>query len=296
MIPRSLGTHGGTFHADDVTACALLLLFDQIDRDKIFRTRDPKVLERCEYVCDVGGLYDPALKRFDHHQSDYTGKLSGAGMIWSYLLQKGIVDEATYKYFNEALIIGVDDIDNGRDFPKVGHCSFSQVVSNFVPAQYDVDEETQTQAFEEALTVVLGHVSRLLERFRYIQACKEKVVACMAGNPAALIFDEPLPWMDSFFSLGGEKHPALFVVMPSGSHWKLRGIPPDNEHKMAVRMLLPAQWAGLLDEELKKVSGIPGAIFCHKGRFISVWETKEDALRALAYTIATGGATERKKK
>jgi uncharacterized UPF0160 family protein len=91
--------------------------------------------------------------------------------------------------------------------------------------------------------------------------------------------------MDTFFDLGGERCRALFVIMPSGNHWKLRGIPPDNEKKMAVRMPLPAEWAGLLDDELKRVSGIPGAIFCHKGRFISVWETKEDALRALEYTI-----------
>ncbi len=285
MIPRSVGTHGGTFHADDVTACALLLLFDQIDRDKIVRTRNQEELDRCEFVCDVGGIYDPALKRFDHHQSDYTGKLSSAGMIWSYLLLRGIIDEATYNYFNQALITGVDDIDNGRDFPKIGHCSFSQVVSNFVPAMYDADEAAQAQAFKEALTFVLGHLTRLLERFRYIQGCRAKVAASMEGGPVALIFDEPLPWMDSFFDLGGEKHPALFVIMPSGTHWKLRGIPPDNEQKMAVRMQLPAEWAGLLDEELKKVSGIPGAIFCHKGRFISVWETKEDALRALAYVI-----------
>ena len=30
--PRSFGTHDGSFHADEVTACALLLLFDLIDR------------------------------------------------------------------------------------------------------------------------------------------------------------------------------------------------------------------------------------------------------------------------
>lgn len=285
MIPRSVGTHGGTFHADDVTACALLLLFDQIDRDKIVRTREPEELEKCEYVCDVGGIYDPSMKRFDHHQSDYTGRLSSAGMILSYLQVRGIIDDATYNYFNQSLVIGVDDIDNGRDFPKIGHCSFSQVVSNFVPATYDADETAQRKAFEEALTFVLGHLTRLLERFRYIQSCRAKVVAAMEGDPLALIFNEPLPWMDTFFDLGGERCKALFVIMPSGNHWKLRGIPPDNEKKMAVRMPLPAEWAGLLDDELKRVSGIPGAIFCHKGRFISVWETKEDAMRALEYTI-----------
>jgi uncharacterized UPF0160 family protein len=38
-IPRSVGTHDGTFHADEVTACALLLLFDLVDGNKIVRTR-----------------------------------------------------------------------------------------------------------------------------------------------------------------------------------------------------------------------------------------------------------------
>jgi uncharacterized UPF0160 family protein len=50
---------------------------------------------------------------------------------------------------------------------------------------------------------------------------------------------------------------------------------------MKVRRPLPLAWAGLLDTELKVVTGISGAIFCHKGRFISVWETREDALKAL---------------
>lgn len=59
LVPRSFGTHDGSFHADEVTACSLLLLFDLIDREKIKRTRDPEELARCDYVCDVGGIYDP---------------------------------------------------------------------------------------------------------------------------------------------------------------------------------------------------------------------------------------------
>ncbi|MBS3904681.1 MAG: MYG1 family protein [Simkania sp.] len=285
---RSFGTHDGSFHADEVTACALLLLFDQIDRDKIIRTRDADKLDRCEYVCDVGGIYNPTLKRFDHHQSDYQGSLSGAGMVWEYLKAQGIIEEPTYQYFNHSLLIGVDAIDNGRDFPLLGHCSFSQVVSNFVPAAYDVGPEVMEKAFQEALDFVLGHLKRLLERFSYIRSCREKVVQRMALDGAALIFDEAMPWMDSFFDLGGEEHPALFVIMPSGEHWKLRGIPPNNEQKMLVRMPLPEEWAGLINDELKRISGISGAIFCHKGRFISVWETKKDALEALDYTLNKG--------
>jgi len=96
----------------------------------------------------------------------------------------------------------------------------------------------------------------------------------MATTGNALIFEESIPWMENFFELGGEVHPAQFVIMPSGDHWKLRGIPPSLNERMKVRRPMPEAWAGLRDEELKKVSGVKGAIFCHKGRFISIWETK----------------------
>ncbi len=285
MMKRSVGTHDGTFHADEVTACAMLLVFGLIDRDKIIRTRDLNVLADCEYVCDVGGIYDPAHKRFDHHQSEYAGELSSAGMVWLYLKDQGIVDERTYDFFNSSLILGIDAHDNGRFTPAPGTCTFSLVVSNFVPAMYDAPKELQNKAFFEALSFVEGHLRRLLERYHYIQSCREKVRAAMKKNEKYLLFDEPMPWIESFFELGGETHPALFVVMPSGGHWKLRAIPPSLEERMKVRLPLPQEWAGLLDEDLKRVSGIDGAIFCHKGRFISVWETKEDAMSALEYTL-----------
>lgn len=58
---------------------------------------------------------------------------------------------------------------------------------------------------------------------------------------------------------------------------------------MKVRLPLPAEWAGLIEKELKEVSGITGAIFCHKGRFISIWKTKEDAFQALGTILTREG-------
>lgn len=278
---RSVGTHDGSFHADEVTACALLLFFDLIDREKIFRTRDLEKLKVCEYVCDVGGVYDPASKRFDHHQNDYRGELSSAGMIWLYFKEQGIVDQKLYDYYNRSLIAGVDAIDNGKMPHEEMFCTFSQIVTGFVPAEYDVPPVVQEKAFFEALDFVLGHLKRTYTRYMYILSCREKVAQSMSQNASYLDFEEAMPWMDSFFDLGGEEHPALFVVMPSSGHWKLRGIPPTLHERMKVRVPQPQEWAGLFEEDLKRVSGIPGAIFCHKGRFISVWETKGDALKAL---------------
>lgn len=287
--PRSFGTHNGTFHADEVTACALLLLFDLIDRDKIHRTREPSVLDRCEYVCDVGGIYNPAIKRFDHHQVDYKGSLSSAGMILKYLRQQDYLDEAMYEYLNRSLIMGVDAHDNGVAHLEYGFCSFSQVVSNFLPIQYQGDAEERDKAFRIALEFVLGHLQRLIERFNYACGCREKVRDAMAKDKYCLRFDESLPWLENFFELGGDLHPAIFVVMPSDGHWKLRAIPPSLNQRMKVRMPMPSQWAGLQDKDLQKISKIPGAIFCHKGRFISIWKTKDDAEKALKYILEQNG-------
>jgi uncharacterized UPF0160 family protein len=288
---RSFGTHSGTFHADEVTACALLCFFDLIDKDKIVRTRDLGLLKECEYVCDVGGVYSPEDKLFDHHQVDYRGELSSAGMILLYLRDQKFIQDFEYLFLNNALIQGIDAHDNGKDFQIPGVCSFSHVISNFMPIVHETDSESQDLAFQEALKFAIGHLERLWHRFQYVHSCKRMVAECMERYRNCLIFDRGIPWLENFFELGGANHPALFVVMPSGPHWKLRGIPPTYEDRMRVRLSLPKEWAGLLEESLKKVSGIPGAVFCHKGLFTSVWETKEDALKALEYVLKNAGRT-----
>lgn len=288
-LARSFGTHDGTFHADEVTACALLLLCGLIDVDKVVRTRTPELLQQCEIVCDVGGVYDPNRLLFDHHQADYQGSLSGAGMILLHLKDTGVLTQEEYRYLNSILIAGVDAHDNGKAPQLAGFTTFSNIVSNYGPVAYDASSEEQDAAFHEAVSFVLGHLRRLLERHRYVLSCRQAVKDCMQTDALCLVFDRGMPWLESFFDLGGGSHPALFVIMPSGHHWKLRAIPPTYEDRMKVRLPLPHEWAGLLDRELEQQSGIPGAIFCHKERFISVWETKDAALKALDYVLRKAG-------
>lgn len=279
--PRSFGTHDGTFHADEVTACALLLLFGLIDKDKIIRSRDSAILGQCEYVCDVGGVWDPEKKLFDHHQVDYQGSMSSAGMVLLYLKNQDIITSQAYEFFNHSLVLGVDAHDNGLEPLSPGYCSFSNLVSNFTPIQYDVDSGTQNEAFLKALDFVYHHLDRLWKRYIYMQSCRNLVSQTMNKKQKYLLFDQPVPWIDLFFEMNGLHHPALFVIMPAGVHWKLRAIPPTIEERMKVRVPLPKEWAGFSNRELQKITGILGAVFCHKGRFISVWETREDALKAL---------------
>lgn len=282
---RSCGTHNGTFHADEVTACALLLLFNLIDRDKIFRTRDLDLLDRCEYVCDVGGIYDPIQKRFDHHQKEYGGSLSSAGMILSYLAGTDRLAQNEADFLYNSMICGVDAIDNGYDPKLPGFCLFSDVIGNFAPINYDASQVEYDTAFFLAVDFTTGHLRRMLARFRYHESCKDQVKETMGQQSEWLLFTSSIPWMDSFFQLDGEHHPAKFIIMPVGNQWKLRGIPPNGEERMKVRVPLPEVWAGRSEQELKKITGIEGAVFCHKGRFISIWETKEAAMQALEQVL-----------
>ncbi len=67
----------------------------------LFRTRDKEILETCDIVVDVGGVFDPEKHRYDHHQRSFsesmsslkpgkkwTTKLSSAGLVYAYFGQK----------------------------------------------------------------------------------------------------------------------------------------------------------------------------------------------------------------
>lgn len=87
---KVIGTHSGTFHADEALATFLLRLLPEYKDAALVRSRDPKALDECTIVVDVGGVYDPDALRFDHHQRGFeenfgmgfVTKLSSAGLVY----------------------------------------------------------------------------------------------------------------------------------------------------------------------------------------------------------------------
>lgn len=67
-----IGTHDGTFHCDDVTACFMLKTLDRFKNHEIVRTRNPEILSKADVVVDVGGELDVDKLRLDHHQRSFT--------------------------------------------------------------------------------------------------------------------------------------------------------------------------------------------------------------------------------
>ncbi|KAJ9137799.1 Metal-dependent protein hydrolase [Coniochaeta hoffmannii] len=88
--PVTIGTHNGHFHADEALAVHMLRKhIPAYSSAKLIRTRDPAVLATCHTVVDVGGEYDPAKNRYDHHQRTFdtvfpgrATKLSSAGLVY----------------------------------------------------------------------------------------------------------------------------------------------------------------------------------------------------------------------
>ena len=73
---RSIGTHNGVFHCDEALACAILRSLPDFKESVIVRTRDPKLLEPCDVVVDVGGVFDHDKKRWFYRLSLTLGNWS----------------------------------------------------------------------------------------------------------------------------------------------------------------------------------------------------------------------------
>jgi uncharacterized UPF0160 family protein len=88
-------THNGSFHCDEAMACGLLRQLPQYHNAAVLRTRDPKQIDACDIVVDVGAVYDPEKLRYDHHQGSFHGtmttprksyhtRLSSAGLVYKH--------------------------------------------------------------------------------------------------------------------------------------------------------------------------------------------------------------------
>lgn len=92
---KVIGTHSGTFQADEALGVWLLRQTAEFRNAKVVRSRDSSVLSDLDIVIDVGGVYDHSNLRYDHHQRGYDerfddgkdgmprcSKLSASGLVY----------------------------------------------------------------------------------------------------------------------------------------------------------------------------------------------------------------------
>lgn len=291
-MPTHAATHSGPFHADDVLAWGLIQVF--VDRDAtLVRTRDAAVLAQADLVFDVGGVFDPSQGRFDHHQNTYTGPLSSAGMVLDWLEDTERVSAPLAARLRTRVCDYVDDVDNGRREPDPGVPCFASMVE-----AYNRGSEGMAgfdAAFRRAGQMAAHFVQGIADGYAEEDAARTVVRAAMADADArgsnTLFLDPYVRWKPAYFELGGETHPTEFVIAPGpDGSWRTLAIPP-RLGSFDQKRSLPEAWAGLVDDDLVAVCGVAGARFCHKNRFIMVFDTLEGLLEAMRVgDILTGAA------
>ena len=287
MTDKTIATHNGNFHADDVFSVAVFkLIFPSF---KLIRTRDLALIARADIVIDVGGEYDPATDRFDHHQRGGAGErengipFSSFGLIWQkYGLAACQGNQEVANAVDAGLVSAIDAIDCGHVEGIYEGISLSQTISMFNPTW---QEECH---FDSCFDEAVGFASRVLTRFIASAnggiSAKGIVAKAIdnAEDPRVIVLEKYTPWKTTVHNLSEE---ALYMVYPSpAGHWRIQTVPVEPG-SFEDRKSLPKSWAGLSDKALQEVTGIDDAMFCHNGLFIGGAESFESTMKMAAMAL-----------
>jgi len=291
MNDKTIATHNGNFHADDVFSIAALKnLFPSF---KLIRTRDLELIAKADIVIDVGGEYDSDTNRFDHHQRGGAGErengipYSSFGLVWQkYGLEICQDDQKVANAIDAGLVSTIDAIDCGYTEGSAEGItkgiSLSQTISMFNPTwQEDSDFDT---CFDEAVDFASRVLTRFIASANGGISAKAIVAKAIdnAEDPRVVVLEQYTPWKRTVHALSED---ALYMIYPAQSgEWRIQTVPVEPG-SFENRKSLPKQWAGLSNDELKEVTGLEDAMFCHNGLFIAGAQSFESTMKMAAIAL-----------
>lgn len=199
-MSKLIVTHNKTFHADEITAIALLKLFlnenivvNRVDHD----TKDFSVYDM---VIDIGKKFD-GKKHFDHHQ--YQGGKSSAGLIWDYL---GL--ERKYPKISK-LVDMIDKHDVG--IKKAAPFEFPSLIKSFNNSA--LTSQLQDRQFNLAVEFTITILNSMKEMENSIDKAKGiiKDSFYFNSNPSILELSEFTPHWTTF--INGKTMPHIKAVV-----------------------------------------------------------------------------------
>ena len=316
-----VGTHSGTFHADEALACYILTnLVPTYRNAHIVRSRNTEALEHCNIIVDVAGQYD-GKRYFDHHQRGFTEtfsstfatKLSSAGLIYKHF-GKGIIAHMLkvpethgnvsllYDKLYSDVIEPIDANDNGiSPFDSSQQPKFRYAALD-LPAQvshmnpwWNAPDHTDVELdrrFRMAMDLMGNVFKERLEYFVHAWLPARDVVknAFTSSSSPIITLSTFAPWKDHLYTLEKElNREVLYVLYPESNDaspkWRVQAVPTDAT-SFESRKALPEAWRGIRDEELSKVANIPGCVFVHHAGFIGGNTTKQGALEMAQQSLA----------
>jgi uncharacterized UPF0160 family protein len=281
-----VAVHNGTFHPDDVFAVAILSLYLG-KRPEIIRSRDPKALAKAKYLFDVGGIYNPKKLKFDHHQESFKEKRKNgvtyatAGLVWKQFGKKVVGSNEVFEKIDMKIIQPIDAEDNGvelykNNFEEIHPYTFGDYIHALNPTWKEKNDGLKD--FKDAV----GEAEKILKR--EIKRAKDSLHAeKIILQTYKRTKDKRIIVLDDQYSgwkrvLGKFKEP-LFVIKPvfENHNWHATAMNVEG-FKFKNRLDFPKKWAGLANEKLQKITGVPDALFCHTKRFIVAAKSREGAI------------------
>ena len=287
MNDKTIVTHNGNFHADDVfSIAALKSIFPSF---KLIRTRDTEVIAKADIVVDVGGEYDSDTGRFDHHQRGGAGErdngipYSSFGLIWQKYGVEICQDNKDVAHaVDSGLVSTIDAIDCGYGEGTSEGISLRQTISMFNPTWQE--DSHFDECFNEAVDFALRVLKRFIASANGGISAKSIVAEAIekAEDPRVIVLEKYTPWKRTVHALSEE---ALYMIYPSQTgQWRIQTVPVEPG-SFEDRKSLPKQWAGLSDDALKEVTGIADAMFCHNGLFIAGAESFESTMKMASIAL-----------
>jgi uncharacterized UPF0160 family protein len=248
-----------------------------------------ELISKADVVIDVGGEYDPATDRFDHHQRGGAGErengipYSSFGLVWQkYGLEICGGNQDIANSVDSGLVSTIDAIDCGYVKGVSEGISLSQTISMFNPTWQE--ESHFDTCFDEAVEFA----SRVLTRFiaSATGGISAKVIVAKAiedaEDPRVIVLEQYTPWKRTVHALSED---ALYMVYPSNSgDWRIQTVPVEPG-SFEDRRSLPKAWAGLSDKALQEVTKIDDAMFCHNGLFIAGAASFESTMKMAAMAL-----------
>ncbi|KAJ8608162.1 hypothetical protein CTAYLR_010301 [Chrysophaeum taylorii] len=297
----------------------MLKMVPEFESASVVRTRDPAVLERCDVVVDVGGVYEPAKRRFDHHQRGFeetmtelgrSTKLSSAGLAYRHygreviatilsargesLPKKPRADDSSfvdklYPRLYASFVEEIDGIDNGQEAfydAATPRYELSTTLSRRVGrlnARWNQPQHDQNNRFGDAVRLCSAElVDACLDALESWLPARDIVARALSSSTGEIVdLETYCPWQAHIFDLETEPGRAKYVLYEdSKGGWRVQAVPV-QAGSFKSRLPLPEPWRGLRDDHLSALVGVQGCIFVHASGFIGGAKTK-DAVMALA--------------
>lgn len=278
-------THNDRFHADDVCAMATLRILFGEKITEVIRTRDESIIVQADIVFDVGNIYDPEHGRFDHHQTEGAGARENGvpyasfGLVWKKYGKEICGSQEVADSVDKKIVEVVDASDNGYPFysylqTEIKEYTLDAICHSFGATWKEEDE------YDKVFFEVVEIFEKIIRREIKIAQDKFEVVPCVQkayehmDDKRLLVLEEYYPWKDAL----GDAEELLYVISPTKdkTQWRISAVQEDH---FVNKKDFPQAWAGLRSEELEKVTGVAGAVFCHRALFLTVASSKDSAIK-----------------